>query len=124
MSPTRQLLFLVDEEGCLRRAGAVPRRIGYAVCRAGARGSAQPDRDEARGAVRTGRCRDAAAGGLRWRGASAVRANLVEAAAAIVKEVGWTANEDRMGVTDTEIKIGSWQIFSGPQAASKVQNDA
>jgi len=55
---------------------------------------------------------------------AAAPANLDEAAAAIVKEVGWTADEDRMGVTDTEIKIGSWQIFSGPQAASKVQNDA
>jgi branched-chain amino acid transport system substrate-binding protein len=51
-------------------------------------------------------------------------ANLDQAAAAIAKEVGWTPDDDKTGVTDTEVKIGSWQIFSGPQAASKVQNDA
>lgn len=50
--------------------------------------------------------------------------DLDAAAAAIAKEVGWSPEDDRVGVTDTEIKIGSWQIFSGPQAASKVQNDA
>ena len=55
---------------------------------------------------------------------SAPPANLDEAAAAIAKEVGWSPEDDKIGVTDTEIKIGSWQIFSGPQAASKVQNDA
>jgi ABC-type branched-subunit amino acid transport system substrate-binding protein len=52
------------------------------------------------------------------------QAGLDAAAAAIAKEVGWSAEDDRLGITDTEIKIGSWQIFSGPQAASKVQNDA
>src|SRR5437764_3512825 len=51
-------------------------------------------------------------------------ANLDEAAAAVAKEVGWSPEEDKMGVTDSEVKLGSWQIFSGPQAASKVQNDA
>ena len=55
---------------------------------------------------------------------AAAPASLDAAAAAIAKEVGWSPEEDKMGVTDTEIKIGSWQIFSGPQAASKVQNDA
>jgi branched-chain amino acid transport system substrate-binding protein len=56
--------------------------------------------------------------------AAAPAGSLDAAAAAIAKEVGWSAEDDRTGITDTEIKIGSWQIFSGPQAASKVQNDA
>lgn len=56
--------------------------------------------------------------------ATAAAPNLDAAAAAIAKEVGWTPEQDAIGVTDTEIKIGSWQVFSGPQAASKVQNDA
>jgi len=58
------------------------------------------------------------------RPAAAPSGDLAAAAAAVAKEVGWSPEEDKMGITDTEIKIGSWQIFSGPQAASKVQNDA
>lgn len=55
--------------------------------------------------------------------AASAPGNLDAAAAAILKEVGWSPEEDKMGITDTEIKLGAWQIFSGPQAASKVQND-
>src|SRR5262245_56609483 len=58
-------------------------------------------------------------------GTGAGTADSLDAAAqAIAKEAGWTPEQDRLGVTDTEVKVGSWQIFSGPQAASKVQNDA